>query len=255
MLELLTRDVQPCLGRWLPRLEAWRATGRHAADWPLLGLCRSDLARTRERLVERGWQLGIALRLPGLERLLPERRAAVPALTAADELAAAEAAATAPADPAILQAGWRIYVAASAGLPPQDPPTGPGALGEAIAALDALAGEIGAALKAMPPPRPNGAGETIRGLAFELLTAGVQPFLAEWRRRYRNFAASERPDAKWRRAEECRAALTATRGRCLPAIQALGRQIGAPPWPKPVAAAPAAEDPPPLQLAAPATRS
>ena len=50
-------------------------SGRRTAEWPLLPLCRTDLARTGERLVERAWQLGVGLGLSGLDRLLPQRPA------------------------------------------------------------------------------------------------------------------------------------------------------------------------------------
>jgi hypothetical protein len=255
VLEILTQDVQPCLARWLPRLEAWCQSGRRTADWALLPLCRNDLARTRERLVERGWQLGVALGLPGLDRLLPQRLAAVAALIAPDELAAAEAEATMAPDPMARQAGWRIYVEAAARLPAQEMRSAPGAIGEAIAAIETLAGEIRTALKAMPPPQPRGAANTIQALGFELLTKGIQPFLSEWRPRYRRFSASERPEAKWRRADECRAALAASRARCLPTIGAIGRQIGAPPLPDFADPEAIAEEDAPLQLPPPATRS
>jgi hypothetical protein len=255
VLEILTHDLQPCLGRWLPRLDAWRDTGQRAADWPLAALCRADLGRSRERLVERAWQLGMALNLPGLDRLLPERPAAAPALIAGDEITGAEAAGSAPPDPASLDAGWRIYVEAATRIPARDMPSGPGALGEVIASLGALADEIREGLKAMPPPRSNDAAGTIQALTFELLTGGVQPFLSEWRLRYRRFAASERPESKWGRAEECRAALAATRARCLPKIQALGRKIGAPPPFESTNAAAAAEEAAPLQLPPPEMRS
>ena len=251
VLEILTHDLQPWLGRWRPRLDGWRDSGGQAAAWPLLALCRADLARTRERLVERSWQLGMALRLSGLERLLPDRPAIVSALTPPAELAAAENAANAPPDPRSRQAGWQIYVEAAARLPARDIPSG--ALGEAIAALDALAGEIRAALKASPP-QPSGGAEAIQGQALALLSAGIQPFLTEWRPRYQRFAGSGRPEAKWRRAEECRAALAAARDRCLPTIRALGRTIGAPPLSEFAEAGAGGEAEAPLQLSPPQTR-
>jgi hypothetical protein len=255
VLEILSHDLQPCLGRWQPRLEAWQATGRRDADWPLRDRCRTDLERTRERLVERAWQLGMGLGLPGLERLLPERPAVVPVLTLAEELAAAEAAAAAPPDAAALEAGWQIYVEAATRIPAHDLPAGPGVVGEAIAALDMLADEIRAGLKAMPPPAPDGGADTIQALALRLLNEGVEPFLAEWRPRWRRFAASGRPEAKWRRAEACRAALAGTCRGCLPTIHALGRKVGAPPLPAPKDASAPAEGQAPLQLPAPpATR-
>ena len=70
-------------------------------------------------------------------------------------------------------------------------------------------------LRAMPPPANAGA-ETIQAQAFKLLSEVLQPFLTEWRPRHRRFVAAERAEAKWRRAEECRAALIATRN-ALPA--------------------------------------
>jgi len=255
VLEIPTQDIQPCIGRWLPRIEAWRETGRRHDDWPLIGLCRADLARTRERLVERSWQIGIALRMPGLGRLLPERPAVVPALATAEELAAAEAAMTKPSNQASLQTGWHIYVEAVTRIPACDRASGSGELGEAFASVDALAAEIRAELKAMPPPRQNGAGDTIRALAFGLLTEDVLPFLAVWRPRYQKFAALGRPETKWRRAEECRAALATARERCLLKIRALGIEIGAPPLADRAEITTATEDAP-LQLPPPvSTRS
>jgi hypothetical protein len=251
MLEILIHDLQPCLGRWQPRLAAWNDAGRRACDWPLLGLCRADLARTRERLIERGWQLGLALGLSGLRRVLPERPASVPTLIALDELTGAEAAANPPPDSPSIAAGWHIYVEAAARLPMQDLPSAPGALGEAIASLDTLSDEIRQALKAAPPASPNCAAETIQALALGLLTEGIQPFLAEWRPRYQRFLATDRGEAKWRRADECRAALIATRQRCLPTIEAIGHKIGAPPLPRSVASVAAAGDEPWLQLPPP----
>src|SRR5579871_5572306 len=80
VLEMLCADVAPCIGRWQPRLAAWRKDRRDLRDWPLAAACRTDLRRTRARLVERAWQLGIALDLTGLERVLPPRPAAAPGL-------------------------------------------------------------------------------------------------------------------------------------------------------------------------------
>jgi hypothetical protein len=252
VVEILTRDLLPFLGRWQPRLDAWSQSGLQAGGWPLLGLCRADLTRTRERLVERGWQLGIGLGLAGLERLLPERPIVVPELITADPLTEADTAATAPPDPASLQGGWHVYLEAFTRLPLPELLSGPGALGEAIAALDVLADRLREILKAMPPP-PNGVAETIQALALKLLSEALQPFLTEWRPRYRRFTASERAEARWGRAAECRYALIATRARCLPIIKAIGDKVGAPALPEPGAAGLAAEEEIPLQLSPPTT--
>ena len=97
------------------------------------------------------------------------------------------------------------------------------------------------------------AAETIQALAFKLLSEVLQPFLTEWRPRYRRFTASERAEAKWGRAAECRYALIATRARCLPIIKAIGDKIGAPALPEPGAAVLATEEEIPLQLPPPTT--
>ena len=249
VLRMLAEDVQPCLGRWQPRLAEWRRGGRSTTDWPLCDPCRGDLGCTRARLAERAWQLGIALDLPGLGRLLPERSAAVPELLDAAALALAEAGAAPPPDPASRQAGWRIYIEAAAGLPAAESTARLGSLGEAIAAFDGLAAETRAALKEMLPAAPG--IEPIQSLAFALLTEGLQPFLGEWRGRWQKFAASGRSEAKWRRAEECRAALAAARERCLSIVEQLGRAIGAPPLPGSAGRADPGEETP-LQLPPPA---
>ncbi len=250
VIEMLTRDLLPFLGRWQARLDAWGQSGRQETKWPLLGLCRADLARTRERLVERGWQLGMALGLAGLERVLPERPMLAPELIAAAALTEADTAAPAPPDPALVQAGWQIYVEASTRLPLPELLSGPGALGAAIAAIDLLADQLRGILKAMPPP-PTAAADTIQALAFKLLSEVVQPFLTEWRPRYSRFASSERAEAKWARAAECRYALIATRDRCLPIITAIGRSVGAPTLSEPTALATTSEEEIPLQLPPP----
>ena len=251
VIEILHHDLQPCLGRWQTRLAKWRATRWGEADWPLYRQCRDDLARTRQRLIERAWQLGMALDLPGIERVLPERPAAVPSLISPPELGAAEAAAVAPPDAATVRAGWKIYVEAATRIATRDLPAGPGVLGEAIASLDTLADAIRAELKAMPPPTLDGGDDTIRALALSMLNDGVQPFLAKWRSRYRRFAELGRSEGKWGRAEACQAALTETHRRCLPIIRALGRKVGAPPLPEPKASTGSVEDEAPLQLPPP----
>lgn len=253
VIEMLTRDLLPFLGRWQSRVDAWSQSGRPAGDSPLLGLCRADVARTRDRLVERGWQLGIALGLVGLERVLPERPTLAPELIAAAALSDADTAVLPPPDPVLMQAGWQIYVEVSTRLPLTDLLSGPGALGEAIAALDLLADRLRDTLKSMPRPE-HATAETIQAMALRLLSEALQPFLTEWRPRYQRFAASERAEAKWGRAAECRYALMATRARCLPIINGIGRKVGAPALPEPGAAILATEEERPLQLPPPAAQ-
>ncbi len=193
----------------------------------------------------------MTLGLAGLERLLPERPRVVPELIAAVALSDADTAVPAAPDPGLMQAGWHIYVEASTRLPVPELLTGPGALGEAIAALDILADRLREILKAMPPP-PNTAAETIQALALRLLSEALQPFLTEWRPRYRRFAGSERAEAKWVRAAECRAALITTRDRCLPIVMEIGGKVGAPALSAPAAITTTTEEVP-LQLPPPET--
>ena len=228
ILEMMNRDLHPFLSRWRPRLAAWRQASRPEQDWPLRELCCSDLERTRARLTARSWQLGEILALPDLDRLLPERAATIPALAAAEDLAAAEAAATTLPAPESLRAAWHIYIEAMSRLPSPALAPGGGRLGEAIASLDALADEARANLKTLPPGRSGRDGDTIEGLLLRLLHEGLTPFLAEWQPRHARFQQTARPESKWRRAEACRVALAATRARCLPIVRALGRQINAP---------------------------
>ena len=229
LLALLSQDLEPFLARWRARLEASQQGGRPEADRPLREICRGDLERTRLRLVERSWRLGDALGLPGLETLLPQRPAAAPALTPAEDLAAAEAAAAAAPDAGALRAGWEIYVEVASRLPPPGLAPGGGRLGEAIGSLQTLAGEVRAALKAMAPSRSGRWDDAIETHALRLLNEGLTPFLAEWGPRYQMLEAAGRSETKWGRAEACRAALAATRERVLPIIRALGRKVGAPP--------------------------
>jgi|GEM_PF-1712591 hypothetical protein len=224
VLEMLCADVAPCIGRWQPRLAAWRKDRRDLRDWPLAAACRTDLRRTRARLVERAWQLGIALDLTGLERVLPPRPAAAPGL--AEPIAEIGATGATAIAPAIAAGGWQIYVEAASRLPPPEALPQPGALGEAIENLEALVDAVRTALKAMPAPPPDQGPTGVHRLALRLLSEGLLPFLAEWRPRYRRFRQRGRSETKWPRAEECRAALAATQARCLPLVEAIGKEIG-----------------------------
>ena len=229
VLDILNEDLRPCLARWHVRLEAWKRTGLSEFEWPLRDICRNDLELTGQRILERAWQLGEALDIPDLVRLLPARPAVVPTIAAAEELAAVETAAGEVRDADSLKVAWRIYVEVVTRVAIQELPAGKGLLGEAIASLYALAGEIRSELKPIPPGRSGGNPESIEGLALALLNEGLRPFLSEWHPRYETFKALGKPEAEWDQAEACRAALAAARQRCLPTIRALGQKLRAPP--------------------------
>jgi hypothetical protein len=139
-------------------------------------ICRSDLEITRQRTVERAWQFGAVLGIPNLDQLLPPRlpqSEGIPAIATPGALAHAEAAAGALRDAESLKAGWLIYIATATRIATQELPSGVGLLGEAIASLYALFGEVRTALKAIPPARLVGAHDSIEGLAFSLLNEGL----------------------------------------------------------------------------------
>jgi hypothetical protein len=196
VLSILNEDLRPCLTRWHVRLDAWKRTGLPEAAWPLRDICRGDLEITRQRTVERAWQLGAGLGIPNLDQLLPPRLSRpedIPAMATSEALAHAEITAGAARDDA-LKAGWHIYVETATRIATQELPPGAGLLGEAIGSLYVLFGEIRGGLKLIPPARSLGAPVSIEALAFRLLNEGLRPFLAEWHPRYEAFRALGRPE-------------------------------------------------------------
>ena len=152
VLDILNEDLRPCTARWHGRLEAWKRTGRQESEWPLAQACRGDIEVACQRAVERAWQLGGSLGIAELDRLLPQRPAAVPDFMAATELQKLEADAGQPESHDALKAGWRIYVEAMTRIATQELPAGAGLLGEAIASLHTLTGKIRDELASLPSP-------------------------------------------------------------------------------------------------------
>lgn len=233
VLNILNEDLRPCLARWHVRIDAWKRTGLPESEWPLVlrQACRADLESTRRRIVERAWQLGEGLGIPDLQQLLPPRPPAGAAIAAEQQLAAAETAAGEPRDADSLKAAWHIWVEAATRIATQELPADVGLIGEAIASVYALTGEIRTELKAMAPGRSREDPESFEGLALTLFNGNLRPFLAEWHPRYEAFKALGRPEAEWDEASACRTALAATRQACLPIIRAMGRKLRAPPLP------------------------
>jgi hypothetical protein len=145
------------------------------------------------------------------------------------ERAAAGGAGT--ADPKSLEAGWHIYVELATRIATQDLAAGTGLVGEAIASLYALSGEVRKELKSVPPFGSGGRADSIEGLGLRILNEGLRPFLAEWHPRYERFKATGKDEAEWDEADACRAALAATRERCLPLARAFSQKVGAPALP------------------------
>jgi hypothetical protein len=228
VLDVLNEDLRPCTARWHGRFEIWKRTGRPESEWPLAQACRDDIEVTRQRTVERAWQLGESLGIAGLDRLLPPRPAAIPNFTAAAELQKLEADAGRPEGQDALKAGWRIYVETTTRIATQELPAGAGLLGEAIASLYTLTGKIRDELASLPPSSALAAPVGIAALGIRLINEGLRPFLAEWHPRYDAFKILGQPEASWDEADECRVALADARQRCLAIVAVLAQRIGVP---------------------------
>ena len=72
MLQLINKAVRPFLARWHPKFDEWEKDGKPDEAWPLNELCRQDLEITRENCLVYIWALGTALKLKGLDDILPQ---------------------------------------------------------------------------------------------------------------------------------------------------------------------------------------
>ena len=113
-LQLLNDALRPCLARWHPRYEKWRATGMPEAQWPLATLLRQDLEAARQRALIYTWGLGQVAGIPteDLARLLPPEPDSqnLPAWVDEATLYAREAGIDPNLGTSLTQTGWRIYV-------------------------------------------------------------------------------------------------------------------------------------------------
>jgi hypothetical protein len=225
VLRILNDDLRPCLARWHPYIEAWKTTGLAETAWPLAELCRGDIEATRQRVTERVWQLGDALGVTGLDRILPARPAAVADLASAAALAALEAGL---APPVVLKTGWRIYVEVATRIATQPLPAGAGLLSEALDSLYALYGLIRTELKDMPPLRTSDPPHCVQHLAFELLNVTLRPFLAKWHPALAQFVKTGGSEENWDQADACRGELEVVRQACVAWLSRLAALIGAP---------------------------
>src|SRR4029077_6345619 len=73
VIDILNKELRPFLSRWHPLLSAWDKTNLPEAAWPLAQLCRQDLTTTRDRILWLTWDLGAALNVQGLDKILPQR--------------------------------------------------------------------------------------------------------------------------------------------------------------------------------------
>lgn len=91
VLMMLNQGLRPFLSRWHPRLKQWEMQELPEASWPLAALCRQDLLATQTRMLTFTRGLGRILRVPQLNKLLPDSEAEeLPPLATDEEIAAAE---------------------------------------------------------------------------------------------------------------------------------------------------------------------
>jgi hypothetical protein len=70
-IRMLNDALRPCLSRWHPMLLAWEQAGLSEETWPLADLCRADLDVTWRHVAGYCRGLGVAVRVAGLDDLLP----------------------------------------------------------------------------------------------------------------------------------------------------------------------------------------
>jgi hypothetical protein len=229
VLRILNDELRPFLARWHPRLTAWEGTGMAEAAWPLARHCRTDLAITRGRILAQAWELGEALGLKQLDKILPPRPASgdIQELTPPDQIRIAEDALQRTIDADRLKVGWRIFVETASRISTQPLHQEAGLLREALQSLYTLFGLIRDELKSMSPTPPTlGQSETIESVAFRLLNEHLRPFLALWHPRLIEWEKRDQPEDQWGDAAACREALETTRSFVAREVHLLGQIIG-----------------------------
>jgi hypothetical protein len=255
VIDILNRELRPFLSRWHPLLTAWEQTKLPESAWPLAQLCRSDLDTTRQRILWLTWDLGTALNVQGLDKILPAR----PRDDALGELTAAEIVREHDPDLSRLdaervKAAWRIFVECTSRIATQPLAPGTGLLREALKSLYKLFGTIRDELKTIGPTPPlapviaaaappadaaapavarpkAAAADTIESISFRLLNHHLRPFLAKWHPALLAWESEQPPDQKkseveWPDAERCRAELEQLRQDMRQDVRRLGALVG-----------------------------
>jgi len=240
VIDILNKQLRPFLSRWHPLLSAWEKTNLPEAAWPLAQLCRDDLAKTRDRILWLTWNLGVALNVQGLDKILPPKPDTLGAL-----LTAAEVGARHPnlslLDQERIKMGWRIFVECASRISTQPLATGTGLLREALESLYKLFGIVRDELKTVGPTPPLvAAGETVESVSFRLLNCHLRPFLAKWHpallawekqnqtegKKNQDQAEREKSEAEWPDAAKCRAELEQLGSAMRENVRLLGALIG-----------------------------
>jgi hypothetical protein len=230
VIDILNKQLRPFLSRWHPLLSAWERTNLPEAAWPLGPLCRDDLATTRDRILWLTWDLGAALNVQGLDKILPPKPGTLGAL-----LPEAEVCARRPnlslLDQERMKMGWRIFVECASRVSTQPLATRTGLLREALDSLYKLFGMIRDEIKTVGPTPPLvAAGDTIESISFRLLNRHLRPFLANWHPALlaweNQHQAERKSEAEWPDAAKCRAELAQLCSALREDVRRLGVLIG-----------------------------
>jgi hypothetical protein len=181
---MLSEALHPMLARWGPRLAAWEKMGRPESQWPLAGACRRDLEATRKILLLELWEFGELLTLAHMQSLLPAKpdAAAPHLLTPAKDIAKVEATIWDSTGDPSKAAGWRMFVELVSSLAVGTTREKKDGVAEALTSLHELYVSVRSELKGVSPAGLPGAqgGDTVEGVALEILGGSLPALLAEW---------------------------------------------------------------------------
>jgi hypothetical protein len=231
VIDILNKQLRPFLSRWHPLLSAWEKTNLPEASWPLAQLCRKDLATTRDSILWLTWDLGAALNVQGLDKILPQRPIGLARLMPAAEVDAHDPHMS-RLEPERIKVGWRIFVECASRISTQPLAADTGLLREALESLYKLFGMVRDELKTFCPTPPLAAADaTVESISLRLLNRHLRPFLAKWHAALLTWenqqqVAGKKDESEWAKAAECRAELEQLRGAMLEDVRLLGALIG-----------------------------
>ncbi len=184
---MLNKGLHPLLARWHPRLLAWEKTGRPESQWPLNNDCRRDFEVAGKIVLIHLWRIGELLHVPCLGDLLPtkpqETEAALRFRWTPDEQIrkAEEKIRHEPGNDAKI-IGWHIFVELASRVATQPLKPGTGGLRQAIDSLYKLYEVVRTELKGLTTEHltTRREGDTIEGIALEVLNGPLRRFLDEW---------------------------------------------------------------------------
>ena len=221
-VRMLNDALRPMLSRWHPRLANWEKKERPESEWGLAELCRHDLETTRKNVLEYVRGLAEILKVHDLESLLSSIPADVTAalgetavhsaLAGDEEISEKEKTLAAYLDDAHRAAGWRIFVELASRIATQPVAPESGKIREALDSLYQLYDLIRGELKQLSPPARNDRnGDSVEKIGLSILNGDLRAFLAKWHPLLGEWEGSQKPEAEWSQAADCRTELAALR--------------------------------------------